>query len=79
MWLNIFSLLSNSRNFYHGFRVIVIIIIMLQTCKRMSFFKVGPKEYFEGEDLCKIVRWLQDFVILLSQFRHGFGLKQKVI
>ena len=32
----------------------------------------------EGEDLCKIVSYLLDFVILLSQFGLGLGLKGKV-
>ena len=67
--------------FFHGIGVIIIIII-IDVAKECLFCKVGLKEYSKGGAVnmyIRLLRWLLDFVISLSQFRHGLGLKGEVI
>ena len=61
---------------------LVIIIIIIDVAKECLFCKVGLKEYSKGGAVnmyIRLLRWLLDFVISLSQFRHGLGLKGEVI
>ena len=61
---------------------VVVVVVIIDVAKECLFCKVGPKEYFERGAVnmyIRLLRWLMDFVISLSQFRHRFGLKGEVI